>query len=110
MNYNPGFRYWFAVALTGPSAFYMTLSNSSLALARAQADQPTNHISQEREALEFYTLSIQAVQLQLQRPLEEDVPGAILGFAGMDVNFSLTDFSLLTNFWFRLLLVTFRGQ
>lgn len=71
----------------------MTLSNSAYELAHMQnshSENPSEHqITDDYEALEFYTLSVQAVQKRLQNSVDDGVLGAILGFACMDVSSTL---------------------
>lgn len=88
----------------------MTLSNSAFELAKTKEGQQGLHPSECPEVLEFYTLSVQAVQKQLQQPLEDGILGAILGFACMDVKYSLRAEVEATHLWFRHLQVTSRDQ
>lgn len=83
--YNPTFGSWFRIALTDMSAFYMTLSNAALELARLQKGESGDQLSEDNEALRLYNISLQNVQLRLQDPSDDGPLGGILGFACRDV-------------------------
>ncbi|TAQ91269.1 hypothetical protein B7494_g427 [Chlorociboria aeruginascens] len=88
--YNPTFSSWFRIALTDPCAFYMTLSNAALELARLHKGESGDLLGEDNEALSLYNLSLQNVQRRLQDPSDGDALGGILGFACRDVRSNFT--------------------
>jgi hypothetical protein len=85
LHYRPTFQHWFGVALRDPSAFYITLSNAALELARLQKSSPGCRPVEDREALAYYNLSLKHAQERLCST-DEGILGGVLGFACRDVS------------------------
>ena len=85
-NYRPFFRSWISVALTDPCAFYITLSNAAMRLSRVHMAKGNNLLLENHEDLDFYTRSVHAAQVRLQKdPSDEGLIGTVLGLACRDV-------------------------